>query len=547
VTGYLESVETKLREAELATVDAQARAEELSRRQKLVVQAGTAIAVSLLLGIGVSAWQAVRATRAQTLATRAETLAKDRLAQVAAERDAKDVARQNAEAISKFIIEIFESPDPTRDGRTITVAETLDKAAQKLESDLGTQPRRRAELQATLGSTYSALGLYREAIALHEKVREYHFNNSGPQDPDTLDAMHHLASSYYLAKRPLEAIPMEEELVAYYRERVGSDDPNTVSCMNNLANSYADVGRLEEAIQMQEEVLALRLKQLGPEQNYTLHAMNNLSTSYSKVGRHDDALRMREKLLSLRRKVNGAEHPDTLKAIANLAISYSDAGRHDEALQMKEEVLSLKRKVLGPEHPSTLIEMHNLAFTYSALGRQDEALQMREQVLPLIRKVNGLEHPDTLNAMNAVAWQLLISPDQALHDPVRALELSEQTTKLDPKNAFFIGTLGVAHYRAGDYAAAITALQEALSLHKEYLPVAGFFLAMARWQAGDKDQARKDYDQAVAWMEAKDAKVRFADADLLRTKAEAAALLLEPGAKADDQSTSDILSPKLDD
>lgn len=159
VTNYLASVETKLRETELAKVDAQARAEELGRRQKLAVKAGTAIALSLLCGIGVSAWQAVRATRAQTLAT-------DRLVEVAAERDAKDQALQNSEAISTFLIEIFQTPDPERDGHTITVAETLDKAAQKLETNLATQPRRRVKLQATLGDTYYALGLYREAIAL---------------------------------------------------------------------------------------------------------------------------------------------------------------------------------------------------------------------------------------------------------------------------------------------------------------------------------------------------------------------------------------------
>ena len=52
---------------------------------------------------------------------------------------------QDAEAISKFLTEVFQSPDPTRDGRTITVAETLDKAAKKLDTDLATQPARRAQ------------------------------------------------------------------------------------------------------------------------------------------------------------------------------------------------------------------------------------------------------------------------------------------------------------------------------------------------------------------------------------------------------------------
>ena len=50
---------------ELAKVDAQVRAEELHRRQKLAVRAGAAIAASLLIGIAVSTWQAVVAIRAR--------------------------------------------------------------------------------------------------------------------------------------------------------------------------------------------------------------------------------------------------------------------------------------------------------------------------------------------------------------------------------------------------------------------------------------------------------------------------------------------------
>jgi serine/threonine protein kinase len=72
VTGYLESVETKLRETERAKFDAQVRAEELRRRQKLVYSAGAAIAASLLIGMGVSLWQMWRAEREKSRATDAE-------------------------------------------------------------------------------------------------------------------------------------------------------------------------------------------------------------------------------------------------------------------------------------------------------------------------------------------------------------------------------------------------------------------------------------------------------------------------------------------
>ena len=114
------------------------RLQKAFQRHRVSFLAAAGVAAALVLGLAVSLRQAVRATRA-------EALASQRLAE--------------AEGISTFLIEVFQSPDPARDGRTITVAETLDTAAKRLESNLASQPARRAQMQATLGRTYLTLGL----------------------------------------------------------------------------------------------------------------------------------------------------------------------------------------------------------------------------------------------------------------------------------------------------------------------------------------------------------------------------------------------------
>ena len=48
-----------------------------------------------------------------------------------------------------------------------------------------------------------------------------------------------------------------------------------------------------------------------------------------------------------------------------------------------------------------------------------------------------------------------------------------------------------------------------------------FFLAMSRWQLGDKEAARKWYDQSVEWM----AKNKPNDKELIQFRGEAAELL----------------------
>jgi tetratricopeptide (TPR) repeat protein len=57
----------------------------------------------------------------------------------------------------------------------------------------------------------------------------------------------------------------------------------------------------------------------------------------------------------------------------------------------------------------------------------------------------------------------------------------------------------VAQYRAGDWKAAIDALTTSLSLPLGDDDYDLFFLAMAHWQLGEKEEARRWYDQAVKW------------------------------------------------
>ena len=72
ISDYVESVNTKLRQTEMAIADAEVRAEELRRRHKLALAAGAAIVASLVLGIGASAWQANRAAHEAERAKSAE-------------------------------------------------------------------------------------------------------------------------------------------------------------------------------------------------------------------------------------------------------------------------------------------------------------------------------------------------------------------------------------------------------------------------------------------------------------------------------------------
>jgi serine/threonine protein kinase len=370
----------------------------LIKRNKGIVATAAAAWVHITV---LAVWFVLHLQAKEKRATEAERRATSSLAEVAAQRDAKDKARKDAEAVSTFLSEVFQSPDPARDGRTITVAETLARAAKKLAKNLTEQPERRAALQATLARTYAALGLHRDAIPLQRQVLDQRVSRLGREDPATLSAMNDLADSTYHTGNWDEALKMRESVLGMRRKVLGAEDPDTLTTMHYLAFSYHKADQGKKAIAMLEEVLPLRRKVLGEEHPDTLTTMHFLADVYQRNGRRKEGVLLFNEVLALRRKVLGPEHPDTLMTMHELALTQKmfwdpSLGPPGDIVKMLEEVLKLRRKVLGPEHPDTLMTL----FYYSHSRGGAEGLKMREEVLALRRKVLGSEHPDTLFALN---------------------------------------------------------------------------------------------------------------------------------------------------
>jgi len=130
--------------------------------------------------------------------------------------------------------------------------------------------------------------------------------------------------------------------------------------------------------------------------------------------------------------------------------------------------------------------------------------------------------PETAWLHSDRAWALVVCPDPKLRNPQQAVRSAMKALELEPDHAGIWNTLGVAQYLAGQWEAAIESLHKSDSL-EEYKGSAfnGFFLAMAYWQIGNRDEARTWYDKSVTWMDQN----MPDNEELLRFRAEAAELL----------------------
>jgi eukaryotic-like serine/threonine-protein kinase len=116
---------------------------------------------------------------------------------------------------------------------------------------------------------------------------------------------------------------------------------------------------------------------------------------------------------------------------------------------------------------------------------------------------------------------LATSADSRLRDHALALTLAKRAVELDPTNPDLPITLGIAHYRTGDWNAAIAALETSARLRQGGNGFDWFFMAMAHWQSGNKEEARRWYDKAAEWAKQR----RPRDEELTRFRLEAAGLL----------------------
>ncbi|MEX2188871.1 MAG: tetratricopeptide repeat protein [Pirellulales bacterium] len=265
-------------------------------------------------------------------------------------------------------------------------------------------------------------------------------------------------------------------------------DATQAAFHTNLGRALAGKNELSEAIAAFTEAL-----RLNP--NYVL-AHNHLGRALAAQGDNDAAIACYRRAIAI--------DPTHAYLYKNLGVALGAQGKFDEAIAAHRESIRLD--------PTDAINHQILGALLSGNGRQREARDAFRKSIELAA--------DSPTANNALAWFLAACPDSALRDPVQAVELAKKAIALAPDDGNLWNTLGVAQYRAGDWPAAITALEKSIALRGGGDSFDWLFLAMAHWRQAEKDRAREYYEKAVEWME----KHPSRDEQLNRFRAEAEAL-----------------------
>jgi serine/threonine protein kinase/tetratricopeptide (TPR) repeat protein len=528
------------------------RLRKFVRKHRAGLGLAAGLAALLLVGAVVSGWQAVRATRAEAAAltsldeteTARDAEGKQRRAAEAAERKARAAAAaekrateaaQARQAETQAVLEFVENrvlaaarPEGEEGGlgRDVKLRQAIDAALPHVAHSFRDQPLIEARLRTTLGKSFSFLGENKMAAEQFQAARILYSQHLGPDHPDTLRSMTGLALVYNNLSRFTEARKLFEETLALQKDKLRPDHPDTLRTMNGLAWTYRSLGQFADALKLQQETLSFQKASLGPYHADTLRSRTRVATMYTDLSRHADALTLHEETLSLCKAKLGPDHTETLRSMHNLGNGYELLGRDADALKLRQETLALCKAKFGPDHLRTLGSMGNLANSYANLGRSAEAIKLCQETLERMQAKLGSDHVSTLIAMSNLGLWLAGAPDVKLRDPARALALVKRTIDLAPKKSkipWLSEQYGIVRYRNGDWKGAVATLNEAIARGTPDDPASAasaYFLAMAHWHLGEKDQARQWYAKAVRWR-----KPNKEMTELKRYHAEAAKLL----------------------
>jgi tetratricopeptide (TPR) repeat protein len=245
--------------------------------------------------------------------------------------------------------------------------------------------------------------------------------------------------------------------------------------------------------------------------------------------RFDAAVDVFRQCIAVREKLTAgpAGNPDDryelLRTHASLGMALASAGQKEAAIEADRRALAAAEQLAAdsPREPRYQEQQAVAHLTLGRLlrevGRVAEAEQHEQQAVRFSATLPALVGPANLRLL---AWLLATSPDVKQRDPQRAVELARMAVEQRPKRGLFWTTLGAAHYRAGNWQDAIAALEQSMALRQGGNAVDWFFLSMAHWQLGARDEARKWYDRA-----AERADNNPNNQELGRFRAEASALL----------------------
>ena len=315
---------------------------------------------------------------------------------LAAERDRAEAAQAQADAVSGFLVDLFERADPTATpGDSVTVRELLDDGAARVEGELAGQPAVQAAVLAAVARAVQNFGRPADALPLLERAAALRRDALGDDHPDTALSLLHLADALAQAHEVDRAETLYREHLAATDRAHGPGSPEAAAALARLVPLLAVQGRTEE-----EAPLARRWRAtvdgLDDEGGAVLARSLTALGSYLALDRRfDDAEAYVRRAARVGARAEGDTSAVVAEAVLELAGIESRAGRPADAEASARHAAALHRALYPDGHEGLAVSLDTEAGAVLALGRPARAESLYREALAVRQRVHPGGSPTT--------------------------------------------------------------------------------------------------------------------------------------------------------
>jgi serine/threonine-protein kinase len=463
------------------------------------------------------------------------------------ERDTARRQAARAEAVTGFLVSLFQASDPYESPEVqadrLTARQLLERGTERIDRELAGEPETRAELLGALGSIYRRLGLFdraeaplKKAVALrraalgedHDSVatslddwgdllmdkaayteseaayreayairRRLH----GAEGAAVATSLEHLGNLLERKGDHAAAEPLLRDALRMARGTLGAQHMDVAEILHDLSLVRLGVNDLAEAEALAREALDMKRRLVGEEHPTSAASMSALAYIVSERGDRDGAEALYRRALGIERRLLGDEHFTVAIDANNLAVLLQEKGDLAGAEQMFREVLRIDRKRLGEEHPQMAVVLNNLGNILREKGDLDGAEALLRRSIEIRRKALGPNHPKVAQGLDNLATLARLHGrlDEAVALHREALRTRRASLPADhPDFAYGFLGLGRCLVALGRPVEAEPYLRESLRIRQKALPAGDYLLGLSKVGLGACLRAQRRYAEAEA-------------------------------------------------
>jgi serine/threonine protein kinase len=468
-------------------------ARKFFRRHRLAVATAVLAACSLLGGAAVAVWQAGIASQA---------------------RDRAQGSLHESEAVTEFLLGLFEASDPSEvPGAPVNARDLLRRGVQRVEG-LTNQPEVQARMLGVLGRVQRNLGQYDDAQRLLEQALALRVARHGPESREAVVALEEVADALVRRARYDSAAVLLDSALARHTRRTGAISDDVARVLRAMAYLAVYRGDLPGAEHLSERSLAT-LRRVAPsprpEEIRTLVQLGAIRRRRGDVAAAEstfraalayrlalpdtgdgasvellqlaqtlqaDSTRVAEaealyrRALQIQRGDGGGERQYLVWALEGLAEIHESRREYAVAESLLRQAIASRERVYGRESPMTTPVISQLGSLLRHAGRLAEAESLHRWVEAVDRRVLGAQHPRHAGNLVEIANTLAERGRLREADSAFSEALALRTARLGPRHMLVASTLyarAEVLVRMRRYAEADSLLQTALAISEDQL------------------------------------------------------------------------------